>query len=128
MLEGRILQSGTPAELYARPASPFVASFFGPLNRFKGWVVALVMLGLLVLVQQLEGQVLHPFLTGSVVAVHPLGVLLAVITGTTVGGIAGGFFAIPIAATAKSMIRSAREDDPDVPVTLPIPQSAEPAQ
>jgi iron(III) transport system ATP-binding protein len=40
MLEGRILQSGTPAQLYARPASPFVASFFGPLNRFKGWVVA----------------------------------------------------------------------------------------
>jgi iron(III) transport system ATP-binding protein len=40
MLDGRILQSGTPAQLYARPASPFVASFFGPLNRFKGWVIA----------------------------------------------------------------------------------------
>jgi iron(III) transport system ATP-binding protein len=40
MLDGRILQSGTPAQLYARPASPFVASFFGPLNRFKGWVLA----------------------------------------------------------------------------------------
>ncbi len=39
MLEGHILQSGTPAQLYARPASPFVASFFGPLNRFKGWAV-----------------------------------------------------------------------------------------
>jgi len=40
MLEGRILQSGTPAELYSRPASPFVAGFFGPPNRFKGWVLA----------------------------------------------------------------------------------------
>jgi iron(III) transport system ATP-binding protein len=40
MLDGRIMQSGTPAELYRRPASPFVAGFFGPLNRFKGWVVA----------------------------------------------------------------------------------------
>jgi iron(III) transport system ATP-binding protein len=40
MLEGRILQSGTPAELYNRPASPFVAGFFGPPNRFKGWVLA----------------------------------------------------------------------------------------
>jgi iron(III) transport system ATP-binding protein len=40
MLEGRMLQHGTPAELYARPASPFVAGFFGPLNRYKGWVVA----------------------------------------------------------------------------------------
>ena len=40
MLGGRIVQNGTPAELYRRPASPFVAGFFGPLNRFKGWVVA----------------------------------------------------------------------------------------
>jgi iron(III) transport system ATP-binding protein len=40
MLGGRIIQSGTPAELYRRPASPFVAGFFGPLNRFKGWIVA----------------------------------------------------------------------------------------
>jgi iron(III) transport system ATP-binding protein len=40
MLEGRMLQHGTPAELYARPASPFVAGFFGSLNRYKGWVVA----------------------------------------------------------------------------------------
>ncbi len=40
MLEGRILQSGTPAELYSHPANPFVAGFFGPPNRFKGWVLA----------------------------------------------------------------------------------------
>jgi iron(III) transport system ATP-binding protein len=40
MLGGRIIQSGTPAELYRRPASPFAAGFFGPLNRFKSWVVA----------------------------------------------------------------------------------------
>jgi iron(III) transport system ATP-binding protein len=39
MQDGRILQHGTPAELYARPANPFVAGFFGPLNRYKGWVV-----------------------------------------------------------------------------------------
>ena len=31
--------SGTPAELYGHPASPFVAGFFGPPNRFKGWAV-----------------------------------------------------------------------------------------
>ena len=40
MHDGRILQSGAPADLYARPANPFVAGFFGPLNRFKGWVLA----------------------------------------------------------------------------------------
>ncbi len=40
MLNGSILQSGTPADLYSHPASPFVAGFFGPPNRFKGWVLA----------------------------------------------------------------------------------------
>jgi iron(III) transport system ATP-binding protein len=40
MLEGRILQHGSPAERDARPANPFVAGFFGPLNRYTGWVVA----------------------------------------------------------------------------------------
>jgi iron(III) transport system ATP-binding protein len=40
MQEGRIVQRGTPAELYAKPASPFVAGFFGPVNRFQGRVRA----------------------------------------------------------------------------------------
>ena len=40
MLDGRIVQSGTPAELYASPANPFVAGFFGPVNRFRGRVVS----------------------------------------------------------------------------------------
>ncbi|MCL6609681.1 MAG: ABC transporter ATP-binding protein [Geminicoccaceae bacterium] len=40
---GRIVQSGTPAELYQRPLDLFVAGFFGPVNRFSlvagpGWV------------------------------------------------------------------------------------------
>ncbi|HEY8352582.1 MAG TPA: ABC transporter ATP-binding protein [Sphingomonadales bacterium] len=35
MKNGRILQSGTPADLYYRPASSEVVSFFGELNRFE---------------------------------------------------------------------------------------------
>ncbi len=38
MQQGRIVQSGAPAELYARPANSFVAGFFGPVNRFRGRV------------------------------------------------------------------------------------------
>ena len=38
MRDGRILQSGTPFELYCNPASPFVASFFGDVNRLEGTV------------------------------------------------------------------------------------------
>jgi iron(III) transport system ATP-binding protein len=39
MLAGRIVQSGTPADLYSAPVNPFVAGFFGPVNRFHGRVV-----------------------------------------------------------------------------------------
>jgi iron(III) transport system ATP-binding protein len=38
MREGRIVQMGTPEELYCQPADPFVAGFFGDLNRFAGVV------------------------------------------------------------------------------------------
>jgi iron(III) transport system ATP-binding protein len=38
MQAGRVIQSGAPAELYRRPASAFVAGFFGAVNRFAGVV------------------------------------------------------------------------------------------
>ncbi|MFJ3035522.1 AI-2E family transporter [Curtobacterium pusillum] len=82
---------------------------------FNGWVPALVMLGIVVLVQQLESHVLHPFLTGSAVKVHPLGVVLGVTAGTTIAGVVGAFFAVPFIATVNSMVTAAaawRPEDP----------------
>ncbi len=38
MDQGRILQSGTATDLYYRPQSPFVAGFFGEVNRLQGVV------------------------------------------------------------------------------------------
>jgi iron(III) transport system ATP-binding protein len=40
MRDGRLLQTGTPAELYCSPASPFVASFFGEVNELEATVHA----------------------------------------------------------------------------------------
>jgi iron(III) transport system ATP-binding protein len=39
MRAGVLVQSGTPAEIYARPSDLFVCSFFGQASRFKGWAV-----------------------------------------------------------------------------------------
>lgn len=39
MRNGRILQSGTPADLYYRPNSSEVVTFFGELNRFEAVAV-----------------------------------------------------------------------------------------
>ena len=38
MRDGRVVQSGPPAELYANPVDKFVASFFGDINRLAGQV------------------------------------------------------------------------------------------
>lgn len=38
MRHGRIEQSASPADLYDRPESVFVSQFFGPVNKFKGWI------------------------------------------------------------------------------------------
>ncbi len=38
MYQGRIEQMGTPAEMYGRPATPFVAEFIGTMNRLEGIV------------------------------------------------------------------------------------------
>lgn len=38
MDQGRILQSGSAADLYYRPRDPFVAGFFGEVNRLAGVV------------------------------------------------------------------------------------------
>ena len=67
----------------------------------KGPVVALVMLGAVIAVQQLESHVLQPFLMGRAVAVHPLAVILSIAAGVLLAGIVGGLFAVPIAAVVN---------------------------
>jgi len=74
---------------------------------FNGWTNALIMLGIVLLVNRIEGNVLHPLITGGAVKVHPLGIVLGVMAGAAIGGIAGAFFAVPLIATANSMIHAA---------------------
>jgi predicted PurR-regulated permease PerM len=71
---------------------------------YLGPVPALIMLGVVILVQQLEGHVLQPFIMGNAVKVHPLAVVLAVATGGLIGGIPGALFAVPVVATLNVMI------------------------
>ncbi len=71
---------------------------------YNGPVIALIMLGVVLLVQQIEGHVLQPLVMGTAVRVHPLAVVLAVAGGSMVAGIAGAFFAVPVVATLNVMI------------------------
>lgn len=70
----------------------------------QGPVVALIMLGVVLLVQQIEGHVLQPFLMGHAVSLHPVAVLLVVAAGSLAAGIVGALFAVPIAAVLNTVL------------------------
>ncbi|WP_338068138.1 AI-2E family transporter [Antribacter gilvus] len=70
----------------------------------NGWVAALIMLGVVLLVQQIEGHVLQPFLMGQAVSLHPVAVILVVAAGSLAAGIIGALFAVPLAALLNTVI------------------------
>jgi predicted PurR-regulated permease PerM len=90
----------------------FVAGTVAVLVAFvdHGIVVALLMLGAVVLVQQIESHVLQPFLMGRFVAIHPLGIIIAIAAGILVAGIAGALVAVPFAAAANAVVQHLAED------------------
>ncbi len=70
----------------------------------QGWVAALIMLAIVLLVQQIEGHVLQPFLMGHAVSLHPVAVVLVVAAGSLAAGIIGALFAVPLAAVLNTVI------------------------
>ena len=91
-----------------------------------GPVKALIMLGVVVAVQQLESHVLQPFLLGRAVSVHPLAVILGIAAGALTAGILGALFAVPLVAVGHTVAvsLSGREDELGEPGESPV--AAEP--
>lgn len=71
----------------------------------QGPVTALLMLGVVILVQQIEGHVLQPFLMGRLVSVHPLGVIAAIGCGVLTAGVVGALIAVPLTAAANAVVQ-----------------------
>lgn len=77
----------------------------------KGLITALITLGIIIGIMQLEGHVLQPLLLGRAVRLHPLAVVLAITTGIVLAGIVGGLLAVPIVAVLNTAIRSLLASD-----------------
>jgi predicted PurR-regulated permease PerM len=77
----------------------------------KGWIAALILFGILVVMNQLEGHLLQPQVVGKMVRLHPLAVILVLAVGGVVAGIAGAVVAVPITAAVTSAARALRDDD-----------------
>jgi putative heme transporter len=79
----------------------------------KGVVYALLTLGLLILVNQLEAHVLQPLVMGRAVSIHPLAVVLAIATGGVLAGIVGALLAVPTVAFLNNAMQVLLASDPE---------------
>lgn len=70
---------------------------------------ALIALIIVIAVQQLEGNVLSPWLQGKNLNLHPAVVLLAVTAGGSLFGVTGAFLAVPVVATVAEVLRYVNE-------------------
>jgi len=73
-----------------------------------GLTKAAIALGIVLLVQQLEGNLLQPVLVGRRVSLHPVVTLAAVTVGGTLGGIGGAFVAVPVVAVSYRALEELR--------------------
>lgn len=75
----------------------------------NGVADALLALGVVLAVQQAEGNLLQPLIMGRALRLHPAVILVVVTAGTLLAGVAGAVVAVPIVAITYRVARSLRE-------------------
>jgi predicted PurR-regulated permease PerM len=90
----------------------FVAGAFAVLVALvsNGFSTALIVLLIVILVQQIEGNVLQPIIQGRGFNLHAAVVILAVTAGSSLAGITGAFLSVPIAALIAVIYRYVRDE------------------
>jgi predicted PurR-regulated permease PerM len=90
----------------------FIAGAFAVLIALvsNGWQTALIVLVIVLVVQQLEGNVLQPILQGRGLNLHAAVVILAVTAGGSLYGILGTFLGVPVAALIAVVYRYVRDE------------------
>jgi predicted PurR-regulated permease PerM len=78
----------------------------------KGWVVAVILLGVLVVENQIEDHLLQPLVVGRIIRLHPLAIILALAVGGIIAGIVGAIIAVPFAAVITYAWPVLRGDPP----------------
>jgi predicted PurR-regulated permease PerM len=101
----------------------------------KGFVYALITLGVIIGVNQLEAHILQPLVMGRAVSIHPLAVVVAISTGGVLFGIVGALLAVPTVAffnhafqvlLAKDPSAAAKKTDDDAVIMKVEPDELEP--
>ncbi|TAK68963.1 MAG: AI-2E family transporter [Actinomycetota bacterium] len=99
-----------------------IAMFLAGLVAFAAngiWSFVLVII-LITLIGQLEGNVLQPLVMSKQVSLHPLVVIVGVIAGSASMGIIGAIVAVPVIGVVWSILRYLTGRDPDNPKAKPF--------
>jgi predicted PurR-regulated permease PerM len=93
---------------------PFVGAIVGfvlsvglALVQFSEFTSVLLVVGIFVVGQVVEGNVLQPWLVGRSVNLHPVWIIFALLAGGTVFGFLGVLLGVPIAVVIGSLLRFA---------------------
>lgn len=89
----------------------------------NGPLSAVLVVAVVILVNQLEGNLLQPVLMGRALKLHALVILLALAAGTVTAGVLGAVLAVPIAAVIWSIIKI--WDGPNTPAKWARPREDE---
>lgn len=77
------------------------------LALLKSKWLALYVLGIMVLIQQIEGNIISPKILGEYVGLHPLVIIFTLLAGGKLWGLTGLLLAVPLAAILKVLLRYA---------------------
>lgn len=106
----------------------FVAGFVAALVALvsEGVVTALILVGVITAVQQIEGDVIYPVVVGRVIELHPVAILLVLTAGAVVAGIIGALFAVPVAAVVWTAVKYFRSEpsEPSEPASAEVPPTS----
>jgi predicted PurR-regulated permease PerM len=78
-------------------------AFLQPTNYLglEPWLFALLVIGVMFLIQQIENNVLVPRIVGRALDLHPLVIIIGVFMGASLAGLIGAILAAPVLATIK---------------------------
>jgi predicted PurR-regulated permease PerM len=88
---------------------------------FNGFTDALIVLAIILVVQQLEGNVFQPMVQSRGLGLHAAVILLAVTLGGSMAGIVGSLLAVPLAALIAVFWNYLREQLSEAPPPEPRP-------
>lgn len=84
----------------------------------NGPVAALVVVIVVIVVNQLEGNFLQPVVMGQALSVHALVILLALTAGTILAGIIGAILSVPLVAVGWAAIKAWNSTDVITPAAI----------